>query len=293
MRAPWRCRTRCAKPAHAAVVRLLSRIGRNKEALSHYERARRIFETELGAPPSDELEEARQALQSVADARASVEPSRARPGQFAGVRPPARQRPLSCRPRCRACADPAHRGGDSEKASIGCAAGDGRGRDRQEPSPGMHRRTHDFRRRRRLERPRLRARSGPPLWDLVRYSASDRPRATARRTPARISACCFPKSARRPIRGSEPTVRCRRRSAPASCLGTGGGDHPRRHPMDRRGVLLAAPLRRAPYRRRFGPAHRLRRSRGRDRGQRGGIERIALACPREAASEDRAQSPGP
>jgi DNA-binding SARP family transcriptional activator len=42
---------------HAAVVRLLSRTGRGREALSHYERARRLLETELGVPPSDELEE--------------------------------------------------------------------------------------------------------------------------------------------------------------------------------------------------------------------------------------------
>src|SRR5688572_17550818 len=40
---------------HAAVVRLLSRIGRTKEAYAHYEHARRIFETELGVSPSEEL----------------------------------------------------------------------------------------------------------------------------------------------------------------------------------------------------------------------------------------------
>lgn len=59
---------------HAAVVRLLSREGRNKEALGHYEHARRILETELGVPPSEELAEARHALQSVTPARASARP---------------------------------------------------------------------------------------------------------------------------------------------------------------------------------------------------------------------------
>lgn len=42
-----------SEPAHAIVVRLLSRLGRNKEAFSHYEHARRILAKELGAPPAD------------------------------------------------------------------------------------------------------------------------------------------------------------------------------------------------------------------------------------------------
>ena len=74
---------------HAAVVRLLSRIGRNKEALSHYERARRMFETELGAPPSDELEEARQ---HAADGRRHARILSTRP------RPPPDDPPESARP---------------------------------------------------------------------------------------------------------------------------------------------------------------------------------------------------
>ena len=59
---------------HAAVVRLLSRSGRNNEALNHYDRARRIFETEFGAPPSEELEEARRALKADTGLRVSLEP---------------------------------------------------------------------------------------------------------------------------------------------------------------------------------------------------------------------------
>jgi hypothetical protein len=64
-----------SESGHAAVVRLLSRLGRSKEALAHYERARRVLEIELGVPPSDELEEARRALQSVAGIPPSAHPS--------------------------------------------------------------------------------------------------------------------------------------------------------------------------------------------------------------------------
>ena len=63
-----------SESGHAAVVRLLSREGRNKEALGYYEHARRLLKTELGVAPSEELEDARQALQSVAPVRASVQP---------------------------------------------------------------------------------------------------------------------------------------------------------------------------------------------------------------------------
>lgn len=59
---------------HAAVVRLLSRIGRTKEAYAYYEHARRIFETELGVLPSEELKESYQALKAVADTRATSDP---------------------------------------------------------------------------------------------------------------------------------------------------------------------------------------------------------------------------
>src|SRR5262249_15245035 len=45
--------------AHVAVIRLLGRLGRGREALEQYETCRRILETELGAHPSGELERAR------------------------------------------------------------------------------------------------------------------------------------------------------------------------------------------------------------------------------------------
>src|SRR5262245_22149905 len=64
-----------SESGHAAVVRLLSSLGRHKEALSHYEHARSVLEAELGAPPSDELEEARRALQSAGNTRPSDRPS--------------------------------------------------------------------------------------------------------------------------------------------------------------------------------------------------------------------------
>jgi DNA-binding SARP family transcriptional activator/tetratricopeptide (TPR) repeat protein len=53
-----------SEASHAAVVRLLAREGRNRDALVHYEHARRVLEAELGELPSAELEEARQALRS-------------------------------------------------------------------------------------------------------------------------------------------------------------------------------------------------------------------------------------
>ena len=71
----------CCEAGHASVVRLLARVGRNKEAHSHYERACRILETELGAPPSEVLLEARKALQTVTDSSTVPPP-----------RPPAKQR---------------------------------------------------------------------------------------------------------------------------------------------------------------------------------------------------------
>ena len=63
-----------SEAGHAAVVQLLARAGRNKEALGHYEHAKRILEIELGVPPSAELEEARHALQSVATRAAAIQP---------------------------------------------------------------------------------------------------------------------------------------------------------------------------------------------------------------------------
>lgn len=58
---------------HAAVVRLLARTGRSKEAANHYERARRILESELGVAPSEALAEARRPPRSAADAPLAVE----------------------------------------------------------------------------------------------------------------------------------------------------------------------------------------------------------------------------
>ena len=74
-----------SETGHAAVVRLLARAGRSREALSHYERVRRMFEAELGVPPSEELEEARLALQSIVETRAAVESSN--PGPASPLKP--------------------------------------------------------------------------------------------------------------------------------------------------------------------------------------------------------------
>ena len=60
-----------SEAGHAAVIRLLSRLNRSKEAATHYERARRIFEVELGVSSLDELEEIREALDTVPDPRVS------------------------------------------------------------------------------------------------------------------------------------------------------------------------------------------------------------------------------
>jgi DNA-binding SARP family transcriptional activator len=48
--------------AHAAVVRALDALGRSREALAHYDAARRTLESELRARPSPELERARRAV---------------------------------------------------------------------------------------------------------------------------------------------------------------------------------------------------------------------------------------
>ena len=48
--------------SHAAVVRVLGELRRVRPALDHYEYARRVLESELAAPLSGELEQARQAL---------------------------------------------------------------------------------------------------------------------------------------------------------------------------------------------------------------------------------------
>ena len=51
-----------AEPAHIAVMHLLARLGRSREALRQYEACRRILEAQLGRTPSKELEVARAAL---------------------------------------------------------------------------------------------------------------------------------------------------------------------------------------------------------------------------------------
>ena len=63
-----------SESGHAAVVRLLVREGRNKEALSHYEHASRLLEAELGIRPSAELEEARTTLRPPASASVAAKP---------------------------------------------------------------------------------------------------------------------------------------------------------------------------------------------------------------------------
>lgn len=51
-----------AEAGHAAVIRLLGRLGRPREALEQYERCRRMLESDLGARPSAELERVRREL---------------------------------------------------------------------------------------------------------------------------------------------------------------------------------------------------------------------------------------
>ncbi|WP_287237905.1 AAA family ATPase [Mesorhizobium sp.] len=69
-----------SEAGHAAVVRLLGKMGRTNDALVHYERAHRIFEAELGAPPGEELKAARQALRPSPIAGARAAPSGAARG---------------------------------------------------------------------------------------------------------------------------------------------------------------------------------------------------------------------
>ena len=63
-----------SETGHAAVVRLLGRLGREKDALGHYHHAHSILEKELGAAWSDELERARLSLRSVPSRRAIGKP---------------------------------------------------------------------------------------------------------------------------------------------------------------------------------------------------------------------------
>jgi DNA-binding SARP family transcriptional activator/tetratricopeptide (TPR) repeat protein len=82
-----------SESGHAAVVRLLAREGRNKEALGHYEHASRLLEVELGVLPSAELEEARQTLRSTASATATV--AAKPPVRASGIPPVPGRSPLS------------------------------------------------------------------------------------------------------------------------------------------------------------------------------------------------------
>ncbi|MGH8430293.1 MAG: AfsR/SARP family transcriptional regulator, partial [Solimonas sp.] len=74
-----------SEAGHATVVRLLSREGRNREALAHYEYARRVLEMELGEPPSNELQDAHRALRAKAPVRSPVRESQV---PSAPARPP-------------------------------------------------------------------------------------------------------------------------------------------------------------------------------------------------------------
>ncbi|HEU0203925.1 MAG TPA: AAA family ATPase [Burkholderiaceae bacterium] len=59
----WVAADPLAEPAHAAVVRQLGALGRARDALAHYQHARRLLEAELAAPLTGELDEARRAVQ--------------------------------------------------------------------------------------------------------------------------------------------------------------------------------------------------------------------------------------
>src|SRR5579864_237133 len=60
-----------SEPAHIAVMHLLARLGRPREAIKQYESCRRILDAQLGRAPSKELESARSAL---GQSRPSVTP---------------------------------------------------------------------------------------------------------------------------------------------------------------------------------------------------------------------------
>ena len=170
-----------SEAGHAAVVRLLTRIGRNKEAASHYERARRVFETELGGEPSGELEEARKALHSCTELRVAAEPrARApdippRPVRTAPGRLPAigRDAELALVERC--IADTVKRQA-ADVLLITGEAGIGKSHlleqaaERMVSAGGLC-----------LERKGLRARGRPAVRHLAGYSSRHRSRATARR----------------------------------------------------------------------------------------------------------------
>ena len=57
---------------HAAVVRLLGKLGRRREALAQYERASRVLQAELGVHASDVLDQARRSLLSAPSFRSAA-----------------------------------------------------------------------------------------------------------------------------------------------------------------------------------------------------------------------------
>ncbi len=62
-----------SEQAHIAVISLLSRLGRSREALAQYDQCKRILESELAARPSEALQEARRAV--LTQARSAPEPN--------------------------------------------------------------------------------------------------------------------------------------------------------------------------------------------------------------------------
>jgi DNA-binding SARP family transcriptional activator/tetratricopeptide (TPR) repeat protein/energy-coupling factor transporter ATP-binding protein EcfA2 len=64
---------------HAAVIRLLGRIGRNKDALEQYAVCKRILGVQAGARPSLEVEQARMGLGGVSTSSAAARPPEADP----------------------------------------------------------------------------------------------------------------------------------------------------------------------------------------------------------------------
>ena len=108
------------------------REGRNKEALGHYEHARRVLETELGVRPSDELEEARQTLRSAAQPRVAAK----RPARASDIpavpRPPPARSAFVGREAERALIDQIVASGEQTGSDV--RAGDGRAGYRQKPS---------------------------------------------------------------------------------------------------------------------------------------------------------------
>lgn len=64
-----------AEAGHVAVVRLLGRLGRSRDALQQYEQCRRLLEAELGTRPSPDLEAARRAVTTTATPAPAPPPS--------------------------------------------------------------------------------------------------------------------------------------------------------------------------------------------------------------------------